>query len=136
MDTIRVIYNGIPKPSAARKLVAQLYTDYGSKPSVLYISDDVPRDFLVDLLRSLLLEWKPPIVRDVTSRDYYDTVHDFNKLLKDFEDLNTRNNEVKKKLESSRKEVYYHKVVAGRGQMELKVAENTYAIRLDRSSET
>ena len=70
--TVRIIYEETVDSIHPRGLFVQVYTNYGGSTSITDTSDDIPRDYLYDLSRSLLKKRTRPWVVSCTkqAKDY------------------------------------------------------------------
>jgi hypothetical protein len=54
IDSVQVIYEGTQEDSPARRLLVQLFTDFGDAAFITEKADEIPKDFLYDLWVSVL----------------------------------------------------------------------------------
>ena len=62
-ESIKIIYNGTPDDSAARKCIVELYSKCAAKSSILDLfssTQKLPHDFLSDLIKSVVNVWPLP----------------------------------------------------------------------------
>jgi hypothetical protein len=83
--TVQVIYEGTVEGSPARRLLVQLYTDFGDSTFLTVKAEVVPKDFIYELSLSML--GRRPLLRD----------HE--KLLKQHNSLETNNTRLESELE-------------------------------------
>jgi len=60
IDSIQIIYEGTLEGSPARQLMVDLYTNFVTSAFITEKADAVPKDFLKDLINSLLTK-RPPL---------------------------------------------------------------------------
>jgi hypothetical protein len=85
IDSVQVIYEGTVEGSPARRLLVQLYTDFGDSTFLTAKAEVVPKDFIHELSLSML--GRRPLLRD----------HE--KLLKQHNSLETNNTRLESELE-------------------------------------
>jgi|TARA_R110002003_G_scaffold115_2_gene9933 hypothetical protein len=54
IDSVQVIYEGTREDSPARRLLVQLFTEFGDAAFITAKVDEIPKDFLYDLSVSVL----------------------------------------------------------------------------------
>lgn len=62
IDSVQVIYEGTVEGSPARRLLVQLYTDFGDSTFLTAKAEVVPKDFIYELSLSML--GRRPLLRD------------------------------------------------------------------------